>query len=104
MGLSSSACGPQPCGPPPPLPASVARPPHCPLLCPPACSGLPTNVTEDAVAQFFGTIGMVKMDKKTKRPKVGAAPAGTAADRPPRCAACGRHACVAGLLATPADR
>lgn len=23
------------------------------------------------MAQFFGTIGMVKMDKKTKRPKVG---------------------------------
>ncbi len=24
------------------------------------------------MAQYFGTIGMIKMDKKTKRPKVGA--------------------------------
>lgn len=33
-------------------------------------SGLPSNVTESEVAQFFGTIGMIKIDKKKKAPKI----------------------------------
>ena len=51
-----------------------ARGPHHRRLILPSCllvrSGLPTNVTEDQVAQFFGTIGMIKIDKKKRAPKV----------------------------------
>lgn len=95
MDLSSSAAGPTPAGRRrcrPPLPARLTAP----FLCPPACSGLPTNVTEDAVAQFFGTIGMIKMDKKTKRPKVGAAPAGSSLLRIARVAVLLRSARLRG--------
>lgn len=51
---------------------------HCPEqrflfpACVALCSGLPTNVTEEQVAQFFGQIGMIKIDKKRNKPKVRA--------------------------------
>uniref|UniRef100_A0A7S0YJD3 RRM domain-containing protein n=1 Tax=Polytomella parva TaxID=51329 RepID=A0A7S0YJD3_9CHLO len=33
-------------------------------------SGLPKDVTEDEIAGYFGSIGILKIDKKTKRPKI----------------------------------
>merc|ERR1719341_277801 len=32
--------------------------------------GLPTDVTEDEVSEFFGSIGIIKMDKKTNKQKI----------------------------------
>ncbi len=36
-------------------------------------SGLPTNVTEAEIAEHFGSIGVVKFDKKQNKHKVRAA-------------------------------
>jgi len=33
-------------------------------------SGLPEDVTDDQIAEFFGSIGIIKIDKKTSRPKI----------------------------------
>ncbi len=32
-------------------------------------SGLPRDVTEEQLAEFFGQIGLIKMDKKKRPPK-----------------------------------
>jgi RNA recognition motif-containing protein len=32
--------------------------------------GMPPGITEKDVAEFFGAIGVVKQDKKTKMPKI----------------------------------
>ena len=31
---------------------------------------LPKNITEDDLAEYFGSIGILKQDKKAKRPKI----------------------------------
>ncbi|KXZ53901.1 hypothetical protein GPECTOR_6g819 [Gonium pectorale] len=33
-------------------------------------SGLPPNITEQDIAEYFGSIGIIKIDKKTKKPKI----------------------------------
>ncbi len=33
-------------------------------------TGLPAGVTEDDIAGYFGSIGVIKLDKKTKKPKI----------------------------------
>jgi RNA-binding protein FUS len=33
-------------------------------------TGLPPNITEDDVADFFGSIGVIKIDKKTRGKKI----------------------------------
>lgn len=33
-------------------------------------SGLPDDVTEEEIASHFGAIGLIKIDKKTNRPKI----------------------------------
>ena len=33
-------------------------------------SGLPQHVTEEDLAQHFGSIGIIKQDKKLKKPKI----------------------------------
>ena len=62
--------------------ASMPSRPPAPLPARP-CSGLPKSVTEDQVAQFFGTIGMIKIDKKTMKPKVTPPPLARSNAGPP---------------------
>eukprot|EP00200_Dunaliella_tertiolecta_P020012 CAMPEP_0202405404 /NCGR_PEP_ID=MMETSP1128-20130828/6988_1 /ASSEMBLY_ACC=CAM_ASM_000463 /TAXON_ID=3047 /ORGANISM="Dunaliella tertiolecta, Strain CCMP1320" /LENGTH=106 /DNA_ID=CAMNT_0049010079 /DNA_START=87 /DNA_END=403 /DNA_ORIENTATION=+ len=33
-------------------------------------TGLPPDITEKEVGEFFGSIGLLKQDKKTKQPKI----------------------------------
>ena len=33
-------------------------------------TGLPTNLTEEDIASFFGSIGVIKKDKRTGKPKI----------------------------------
>ena len=33
-------------------------------------TGLPTNLTEEDIASFFGSIGVIKNDKRTGKPKI----------------------------------